>query len=307
MRMGGAMAAGAAAMLYGSAYVATAIALRSFGPIGVAVWRGALGAAVLGLLLSLPALASVRPRRLDRPAGLRLLVLGLVGGGLFILAMNAAVAAAGATVTAFVAGLYAVVAALLAIPLLGERLETRTLVALLAALGGTVLLSNLELTPDTVRGIAIALGAAGAFGLFLVLSRKWGARYGLSGPTVGLATLTMSALVAATVLPFTGERLLPDNPRPEALLALGWLAVGPGAAASVLIVLGMRQLEARRASVFLLLNPPTAAVLALVLLGQGLTPLQLVGGACVLAAIAVASGAFGMPGRASHGGIRLRS
>ena len=50
-----------------------------------------------------------------------------------------------------------------------------------------------------------------------------------------------------------------------------------------------------------------AAVLALVLLGQGLTPLQLLGGACVLAAIAVASGAFGMPGRASGGGITLRS
>lgn len=307
MKVGGAVAAAAAAMLYGSAYVATGIALRSFGPTGVAVWRGVAGATVLALLLTLPALASVRPRRPTAAAWVRLAALGLVGGGLFILAMNAAVAAAGATVTAFVAGLYAVVAALLGIPLLRERLETRTLVALLAALAGTVLLSNLELTQDTLRGIGIGLVAAMAFGLFLVLSRRWAEPYGLSGPTVGLATLTLSALVAAVVLPFTGEPLLPVSPRPEALLAIGWLAVGPGAAASVLIVLGMRQLEARRASVFLLLNPPTAAVLALVLLGQGLTPLQLLGGACVLAAIAVASGAFGMPGRASGGGITLRS
>jgi drug/metabolite transporter (DMT)-like permease len=117
----------------------------------------------------------------------------------------------------------------------------------------------------------------------------------------------MSALVAAIVIPFTGESLVPEHPRPETLLAIAWLAIGPGAAASVLIVLGMRQLEARRASVFLLLNPPTAAVLALVLLGQGLTPLQLLGGAFVLAAIAVASGAFGMPGRAANGRITLRS
>ncbi len=305
MKIGGAAAAGASAVLYGSAYVATAIALRSFGPTGVAVWRGALGAAVLAIALTLPSLASVRPRRLSAAAWVRLAVLGLAGGGLFILAMNAAVATAGATVTAFVAGLYAVVAAVLAIPLLGERLETRTLVALMAALGGTLLLGNLQLTAEGWRGIRIALGAAAAFGLFLVLSRRWGERYGLSGPTVGLATLTMSALVAAVVLPFTGEPLLPDSPRPEALVAIAWLAVGPGAAASVLIVLGMRQLEARRASVFLLLNPPTAAVLALVLLGQGLTPLQLVGAACVLAAIAAASGALGFLGRADAAGRTL--
>ncbi len=307
MRVGGAIAASAAAMLYGSAYVATAIALRSLGPTGVALWRGTLGAAVLGVMLTLPAFASIRPRRLPAAALARLAILGLVGGGLFILTMNAAIAAAGATVTAFVAGLYAVVAAVLAIPLLGERLETRTLVALVAALGGTVLLSDLTLTAETLRGIGIALVAAAAFGLFLVLSRRWGARYGLSGPTVGLATLSMSALVAAMALPFTGEGLLPEPVRADALLALAWLAVGPGAAASVLIVLGMRQLEARRASVFLLLNPPTAAVLAVLLLGEGLTPLQLAGSACVLAAIAVASGAIPISGRAAGARGTLRS
>jgi drug/metabolite transporter (DMT)-like permease len=52
----------------------------------------------------------------------------------------------------------------------------------------------------------------------------------------------------------------------------------------------MRRLEARRASFYLLLNPPTAAVLAFVLLGERLEPHQIVGGGLVLVAIAAASG-----------------
>jgi len=69
-------------------------------------------------------------------------------------------------VTAFVAGLYSVLAAVLAIPLLKERLEIPTLVALIAALLGTLLLSDLELGDESVWGIGIALVAAMAFGLF---------------------------------------------------------------------------------------------------------------------------------------------
>jgi DME family drug/metabolite transporter len=204
--------------------------------------------------------------------------------------MNVGVAAAGATVTAFVAGLYAVTAAALAIPVLGEPLERSTLLALLAALIGTVLLSGIRLETDTVVGIGSALIAAAAFGTYLVLSRRWGESHGLRGPLVGLSTLTISGIVAAVAVQLTGAPVVPAAPRPEALVAIAWLAVGPSATAAVLVVAGMQRLEARHASVFLLLNPPTAAILAYLLLGERLSALQLVGGACVLVAIAAASG-----------------
>jgi drug/metabolite transporter (DMT)-like permease len=291
MEIRGAVYAAAAAMLYGSAYVATAIALRSYTPFAAAAWRGLLGTLLLAGLLLVPALAAQRPGRLTSAALTRLGALGVLGGAIFILALNGAVSTAGATVTAFVAGLYAVLAAVFAIPLLGERIERRTLVALTAALVGTVLLSDLRAEARTLTGIGIALVGAAAFGLFLVLSRRWSAAYGLTGPTIGIATMTIGAAVALVALAVAGEPLVPTAPRTDATLAIGWLAVGPGAAASVLVVAGMRRLPARRASVFLLLNPPTAAVLALLLLGQALSPLQLVGAACILGAIAVASGA----------------
>lgn len=280
-------------MLYGSSYVATAIALRSFTPLTVAAWRGLLGAVVLGALLMLPALRRQLPARLGIGDLSRLIVMGLLGGAAFTLAMNAAVGITGATVTAFVAGLYAVLAAALAVPLLGERLERSTLVAMLAALFGTALLADLTLTVETVAGIGLGLVAAASFGLYLVLTRGWARRRGLSGVAMGLSSLTMTGVAGIAAVLLAGEPMLPHVARTDALLAIGWLALGPGVVAAVLVVAGMQLLPARLASVFLLLNPPTAAVLAFVLLGERPSALQLIGGACVLLAMAAAAGMLG--------------
>ena len=289
MNTRGALFAGLSAMLYGSSYVATAIALRSFTPLTVAAWRGVLSALVLGAILVLPAMRSHLPTGITAGDAGRLVLMGLLGGAAFTLAMNAAVGISGATVTAFVAGLYAVLAAALAIPLLGERLERSTLAALLAALFGTLLLADLRLNVETIVGIGLALVAAASFGLYLVLSRGWARSRGLSGAVVGLSSLAMTGVAGLTAVALTGEPLVPDAPRTDALLAIAWLALGPGVVAVVLVVAGMQLLPARLASVFLLLNPPTAAVLAFVLLGERLSALQLIGGACVLAAMAAAT------------------
>lgn len=285
----GALFAGISAMLYGSSYVATAIALRSFTPLTVAAWRGLLSALILGAILLLPAMRSHLPRGITLGDLGRLMLMGLLGGAAFTLAMNAAVAITGATVTAFVAGLYAVLAAALAIPVLGERLERLTLAALLAALFGTLLLADLTLNAETVAGIGLALVAAASFGLYLVLSRGWARSRGLSGAVVGLSSLAMTGVAGLAAVVLAAEPMVPDAPRADALVAIAWLALGPGVVAAVLVVAGMQLLPARLASAFLLLNPPTAALLALVLLGERLTVLQLIGGACVLAAMASAT------------------
>ena len=44
----GALAAAGAAILFGSAFVATAVALRSFGPLPIAFWRGLIAAILVG-------------------------------------------------------------------------------------------------------------------------------------------------------------------------------------------------------------------------------------------------------------------
>jgi drug/metabolite transporter (DMT)-like permease len=286
----GALAAAVSAMLYGSAYVATALALRSFTPLGTGALRGLLGAALLAALLLAPIAAAHRPRELGAGALLRLATLGGLAGPVFVVAMNIAVDLAGATVTAFVAGLYAVLAAALGVPLLGERLERRTVAWLGLALAGTLLLSDLRPSAHLATGIVVGLGAAVAFALFLVLSRRWSAAHRLTGPVVALAGLSEMGVGIAIYALLAGDPGIWAPVRPEAVAAVVWLAVGPGMLAAMLVVRGMQRLPARRASAFLLLNPPTATIGAWLLLDERLTPTQLVGGGLVLVAIAGASG-----------------
>ena len=100
----------------------------------------------------------------------------------------------------------------------------------------------------------------------------------------------LTAVAVGLLLPIVGEPPLARPLAADAASAVIWLAVGPGALAAILVVTGMRRIPARRASAFLLLNPPTATLGAWLLLGERLSPLQLLGGALVLLAIAGASG-----------------
>ncbi|HEX8938670.1 MAG TPA: DMT family transporter [Candidatus Limnocylindrales bacterium] len=289
----GMAAAAASAVLFGTSYVATAFALRSFSPVGVGLWRGALAAALLALILVLSrGRLGALPR--DRVRLGRLLVLGVVGGPAFIVAMNLAVALAGAAIASFVAGLYAVLAAVLAPLVLRERLPPQATIGFVVALVGTLLLAGLAPSGSVVAGTAAGLAAALAYALYLVLSRRWTRDDGLSGPAISLATLVCSAVVLLGVeLVREPAAIVPARIRPDAALGLLWLVVMVSLIAQLLVVASVRRIAARRSSAFLLLNPPSATLVAWLLLGEALGPVELVGGALVLLGIAVASGLLG--------------
>jgi drug/metabolite transporter (DMT)-like permease len=110
----------------------------------------------------------------------------------------------------------------------------------------------------------------------------------------------MSGIGIGALIPILGDPGVEGVVLPEAAAAVIWLAVGPGALAAVLVVAGMRRLPARRASAFLLLNPPTAALGAWLLLDERLSAVQLIGGALILLAMAGASG-LAFPGTERRG------
>jgi drug/metabolite transporter (DMT)-like permease len=309
----GELFAALAAIGYGSAYVATAFALRSFEPLPVAVYRSVLAAiALAGVLLVIrargragdgataaapPAASLARPRARPAVRALHLVVIALCGGPIFLGAMNLAVAGVGATIASFVAGLYAVLAAVLAPFLLRERLRPAALVGFLAALLGTALLAELDLGGAGMGGIAWGLVAAVSFALFLVLSRKWSRPDGFDAIAVTLANM-----VATTV--GLGGLLVVLNPgsfqtsgtTAESLIAVAWLGF-VAAAGQALAVAAVKLVPASRSSAFLLLNPIAATILSLVLLGQVPTPLQALGGLLVLAGIAAATMPLRFPRR----------
>ena len=294
-RREGEVAAALAAVLFGTAWVATRIALESFTPIAAAFWRGALAMVLLAAILFVVARRSggrgrVDLRRVDRRGFGRLVLLGLLGGPTFGLAMNVAIAEAGATIAAFVAGAYPVIAATLAPLVLREPLTRGAAAGFLLALAGAALLTELDFATAPVAGLAAGAFGALAFGVYLVLLRRWSKDPALQPELTATAVVTLTALV---LLPIELVRepgaILPAIVTPAALTAIVWLAIGPGCLSQLLIAASTRRITARRSAAFLLLNPLTAAITAPLLLGESLSAVQAVGAGLVLTGIALAT------------------
>lgn len=285
----GEISAAVAAVLFGTAYVATSFAIRSFTPLGTAMWRGMLATVVL-----VPIVAMTRdpgPLPLSFARAWRLIVLGLSGGLGFVVAMNLAVSVAGATLAAFVASLSPVVAAVLAPVVLGEALTILSVGGFAAAVVGTALLSITGTSDIAGPGVFAGLFAALCFAVFLLLSRRWSRRYQLTG---GAIALSIAATTAIGLLPvellYEPAQLLPEHIRLDAVVGLAWLALVPGVAAQLFMVASVRRVQTRSSAALLLVSPVTAAVLAAILLGETLTGPQLLGAALILGGTVVAAG-----------------
>ena len=209
-------------------------------------------------------------------------------------------AISGPTITGFVAPLYAVFATLFAVPILGEPIRPSTVVAFGLAFVGTAFLAGTVPTGTPAAGVILALIAAAMFGLYVVLARRWGRPYHLDGTLITIANLVGRGpilLVAAMVVdPGT---VVPADPDPAAVLALLTLVVGSSTSGNLLLMASVRRVSAARTSGALLLTPVASAVIAAVVLGDGLTPGGLFGAALILVAMAVASGLPGLVRRRS--------
>jgi probable blue pigment (indigoidine) exporter len=302
----GILAAAGAAILFGTATVATGFALRSFDPLSAGAWRAAFGAAVFVPLVLLRRSTGARGPVPETPPGpgdppprsrastgdlvARVLVLGVLGGPAFLVALNLAVQRAGAALSGMAVGMYALLAVLLGAPLLSERVRPAALGGFVVAVVGTALLTGIAEggTATSVDGVAIGLLAALSYAGYLVLARRWSQRHGLRAETITLgsvvtATVVLFALVVAT----DPASFWPAGVTPTAVAALAWLAFVL-AAGQLLVVAGVQRLDARTSSTLLLLNPLTTALLAPALLGERLSAGQLVGAGLVLAGMAVA-------------------
>jgi probable blue pigment (indigoidine) exporter len=291
----GILAAAGAAILFGTATVATGFALRSFDPLSAGAWRAAFGAAVFVPLVLLRRSAGTRDPATDarHSAGdlvARVVVLGMLGGPLFLVTLNLAVQRAGAALSGMAVGMYALLAVLLGAPLLGERVRPAALGGFVVAVVGTALLTGIAEggAATAVDGVAIGLLAALSYAGYLVLARRWSQRHGLRAETITLGSVvTATVVLFALVLATNPASVWPAGVTPTAVAALAWLAFVL-AAGQLLVVAGVQRLDARTSSTLLLLNPLTTAALAPALLGERLSAGQLVGAGLVLAGMAIA-------------------
>ncbi|MFE5597000.1 DMT family transporter [Streptomyces sp. NPDC056549] len=279
-----------AGIAWGTAGAAASLIFRvsDMGPLALSFWR-----CVGGLVLLLGALA-LRPRRAAvrtgrEPRGRRTArILGTgIGLTVFQSAYFAAVEATGLAVgTVVTLGAGPVLIAIGARLTMGERLGRGGVTAVVGALAGLFVLvlggGAAEVRP---LGVVLAVVSAAGYAAITLLTR-WLGRDG--GGSDALATTTWAfAIGAAGLLPAAlAEGFVPHTDAPvSVVLLLVYVAAVPTALAYALYFAGAAVVRAATVSVIMLLEPVSAALIAVSLLGERLTAAIVLGTLLLLAAV----------------------
>ncbi|MEV5236396.1 EamA family transporter [Streptomyces pseudogriseolus] len=291
---------------WGTAGAAASLVYRTsdMGPVSLSFWRCAAGLAVLYAARLLTGWSGrSRAAATQLPLGRRVGRAAATGIGLavFQTAYFAAVSATGlAVATVVTLGAGPVLIALGARLTLGERLGRGGLASVAGALTGLVVLvlGGGDATVDPV-GVLLALLSAAGYSAMTLLTRWWGRDGGAdsSGATVGAFAVTSLVL-----LPFAAaEGLVPHTDAPGALLLLlAYVATVPTALAYGLYFAGAAVVRSATVSVIMLLEPVSAAVLAVALLGERLTAATLAGTLLMLGSVAGLAAAEARDARAAR-------
>ncbi|MEV6669334.1 EamA family transporter [Streptomyces sp. NPDC051162] len=265
------------------------------GPIALTFWRTAGGLvlllAVRVLMPRRTAAAGTRPARPYEPLPSRCVRLFVTGAGLtvFQAAYFAAVAATGVTVgTVVTLGAAPVLAALGGRLFMGERLGAAGRSAVSGVFAGLAVLMLGNGGTGAVRpaGVGLALLSAAGYAVVTVHGRHVGRAGRASDPFT--TTLTSFAVSAVCLLPLAAaEGLWPHTRELGRTLAMtAYLVSVPTALAYALFFAGLAVVRAATVTVVTLLEPVTAAVIAVLLLGERLTAATALGTAVLLCAVA---------------------
>lgn len=265
---------GIVSVQFGGALAATLLPL--IGPAGSVALRLGIGAAVMAVI--------ARPRWRGRSRADWLAVSAYAAA---LGCMNLSFYGSLARLPIGVAVTIEFVGPLLLSAVLSRRL--RDAIAVLAAAAGVVLISGAVTTPwselDLV-GIGLALAAGGFWALYILTSGWTGARFErLDGLTIAMC------LATAVVLPLGLVTAGGDLFTPEALLKGAGIAILSSVLPYSLELIALRRLSAQVFGILLSLEPAAAAAAGLLVLGQRLTAVELVGmGFVVVASVAVLTG-----------------
>jgi drug/metabolite transporter, DME family len=272
-----------AAVAWGTGGVSAAVLYdhSGIGPIAISFWRFAGGVVVLGI-----GHLMLRLRTAWRRRWRQVLITG-VGLAVYQTAYFAAVGYAGlAVATVVTLGSGPILIAVGSRITLGEELGRGGVVAVVLALLGLVLLvaGGGAATGDApALGLACALLSAGGYAVVTLLTRRTGRDGGSAASmltasfAVGMVCLFPLALLEG-LLPTSGDRA-------EALGLLAYLAAGPTALAYALFFAGLAVVRATTASIVALIEPVTAAVIAVLWLNERLTAAAVAGSALLVGAV----------------------
>jgi drug/metabolite transporter (DMT)-like permease len=169
--------------------------------------------------------------------------------------------------------------------LLGDRVSGRVMVGIVLAATGTVITCAGALGggSDALKGDLLALAGAVALAGYLLIGRGRRAGGGVAAYSAVVYAVVSAAAVAAAAA--GGALHVPDT---RAVLACLGLAAVCTVGGHTVFNWTLRRLPASTVSLSFLGEPPIAALLALLVLGQRPSPATVVGGVLILSGLAVA-------------------
>jgi drug/metabolite transporter (DMT)-like permease len=244
--------------------------LGSIDPLTLTFWRFAAGGVVLFIFLirrrGFSSLVALRGRSL-----VLLFLMGVVNIALAMSLLQTAVKLTSAAKAATVFCANPVLVFVISAVSGTEKANLLKVLGLLSGLAGLVLVSGLHtLTIDT--GTVYALVAAAAFALYTVLGKRVS---GKTDPvTINVVFFAAGLLVLLAFLAASGRPLSPAPlvASPGAAAAALYLTLGVSGLAYLTFIRAIRRMGAVAASMVFMLKPAVASLLAVVFLGEVLTP-----------------------------------
>lgn len=270
------------ALLFGTSFVASKVALSGFSPTQLIFLRFAIAALFFALAKSFLPAQELKPEQ-----SRQVFLLALLEPGIYFFLEAYGLKLTLASTAAVLISTIPIFVVLLEAFWLAVRVSLREVALILLSLFGVSLLLTAggwdRAFGGTFLGNLLILGAAFSASLYTILARKLMA-------TVDALTVTRWQAVYATVFyfPFAlgayvlGGKL-PTNPRPW--LATVYLGLACSFGAYFLLNYALSRLRASFVSAFSNLIPVVASVLAVVFLDESLSTQQIVGAAIAIGAI----------------------
>jgi drug/metabolite transporter (DMT)-like permease len=187
-----------------------------------------------------------------------------------------------AAVTSILLYTYPAIVTVASVRLYGAPMNRGRVLAVLLALAGCILVASPSGRLNPV-GVALGLVSAAVYSTYILSGKKV-----METADPWLATAVIAFSAGCAYLAFgVGTRTLHAPPTPRAWLWVAGLAIVSTVLGAGLFLAGLKRTDPGRASLISTLEPVSTTAMAFVVLGQGLGPGQLVGGALVLGAVAL--------------------
>ncbi len=275
----GALALTLAAAIWGGVYVVSRVVLREIPPIPLVSMR-----LVLTLVVLAP-LYFTRRRRATARDYLLALLSGTLGFGLSLVMQFYGTAWSSAHVGSLITSSSPAFIALLALPVLGDKLRRAQILALcLALLGAVVVMGPGGQGGTSLRGVLALLAAAVTWGLYTVLNRRLARSQDLA-----FINFWTAAFALAFLLPLSGGALSLHFRAFSPALWAGVLYIGVVSTALAMYLwnYGFTQMPAATGGLFLFVQPIVGTLLGVTLLGERLSPWLWPGAALIAAGVVI--------------------